>query len=271
MGITDFVIWVFGILPLWILIVVGAWWGLSRLIQQVGVRDLSNLVAVLVLVSLVVVTVMFAICYTCRNIMPTEAFAANSDLSALSKELMATEKDICELVTRADKYVESKMGKEGQDNPAALAERIKRLHADAGAGGVLICGGVTPSEITVKYIAGRISLMEQTLMRFTLPVFQDSYKAVFACEIEAGAATPDITIPSINPQLDTLPERLSRVQEFARQQRTRLLDVMDRKEADTRAGRVSECDMKRGSDAAVDSSNQMSMMGGNDLKEAFCL
>jgi hypothetical protein len=249
MTIEQFIIVVFGLLPVWGVLIFGGGVLVRQLIQQVGIDGLASAGFVLVVVAVLTSFVALFVGYTCRIIHPTEAFE-----DAFLSQVAAAEKDVCELIKRADTYITNDVGKAGQDNPALLQQRLDTAHGKV-SGGMAVCDG---SVLDVSDVSVRMGRMEQTLLAYTQPVFTDTYGKTLACEISAGMVPPTPVPGPVGPE-QTDSDRLKNIQRIIAEQRRDYLVPLDQKEADARKGHVSDCDKQRGANSAVDASNKMTL------------
>ena len=175
-----------------------------------------------------VIAVLLFVSMTCASIQVRELF---EDGPASSEDLAALEKKVCVLMTASDKAIASKVGQPGQDDPAVLNAA---LTAARGSAPVPVC------EMNPNELESRISRMENALKFFTGPQLKKTYDTTVPC-------TPE----GFETQNSSFAARLKAINRLVDQQTSTLLVPIEKKEADVKAGILSECEKMKGAKAAV--------------------
>jgi hypothetical protein len=220
-------------------------------IESAGVLAIVAVVAILVLTC-------------CAAIRPVELFVADSSTDGdsvatdpyqqLIHAITLAESDVCTLITRTDKFIQNDVGKPGQDDPSLITAAQQAAREKAG-GDITVCPstwplGLTQADSVLSEAENRITRMELTLKSFTGPEIQKTYTATVQCEGFDGADGATAS------KLAALQGRLAAVQQTIIYQQKKLLKPIDDKTADLRAGKASDCDMRRGAKTAVATSNK---------------
>lgn len=167
----------------------------------------------------------------------------------LLTDITATEKDVCDLITRTDKFIQNDIGKPGHDDPQ-LVTNAQQKARDAVGGPITDCGTSwddVSGAAALQEADNRLTRMEATLTSFTGPELQSTYNKSVPCQTEGFAdAGP----------LSDLQNRLAAVKQTIVMQQKKLLKPIDDKTAALQRGEVSDCDKKRGGNVAVTSSNK---------------
>ena len=201
-----------------------------------------------------VISVMLFVCMFCSTIHPTERFTDMSDsltppttTDTLLNGIADAEQKVCELVGRTDKYIESDVGKPGQDDPSLVVAAQRNARAQVPGGRLVDCTVGSP-EATLAEADARLTLLENTLKWFTGPELDATYKKAMAgCEsyVDFGDPAPVVDLPALQARLDTINA------EIVDQHKTRL-DPMDKQQAALQRGEVSDCQKKMGAGAGAD-------------------
>lgn len=172
---------------------------------------------------LIVIAVLLFVTMTCASIQVRELF---EDVTA--DDLAALETKVCVLMSASDKAIASEVGQPGQDNPAVLNAALTTAR---GSAPVPVCE-MNPSELDA-----RISRMENALKFYTGPQLKKTYDKSVPC-------TEGFESSSFSA-------RLQAIKNLVDQQTSTLLVPIQKKEADVKAGILSECEKKKGAKAAV--------------------
>jgi hypothetical protein len=220
-----------------------------------GGGDVGGIVVSLVTIIVVTAIVLIYVTRVVVAIRPTERFVdVGTDVSSdavttLLKDVGAAEKDVCDLITRTDKFIQSDVGKAGHDNPALVTQAQQEARDAIGApitdctatGQVDVSGDAAIQEAT-----NRIARLEVTLKSFTGPELQKTYDRTVPCQESFMNSETDVS---------GLQARLAAVQTEIQTQQTKLLKPMDDKNAALQRGEVSDCDKRRGAKVAVTASS----------------
>jgi hypothetical protein len=202
-----------------------------------------------------VVTVMLFVCIFCSRIHPTERFAdmaagtltPPTPTDALLNGITDAEQKVCGLIGRTDKFIESDVGKPGQDDPSLVIAAQRKARATVPGGLLVDCTTGSP-EVTLMNADARLTLLENTLKWFTGPELDATYKKAMAgCEsfVDNGTLAPVVDLPALQARLNII------TAEIADQHKNRL-DPMDKQTERLNRGEVSECQKKMGAGAGAD-------------------
>lgn len=223
--------------------------------------DLTEVLTSVLVILAGVALIMFFVSHVCMNISPVEHFAdasagdSDTALTQLWTDIATAEKTACEYITRADKFIQSDLGKPGHDNPDLVTQAQQDARTKAG-GPLTDCtsgewDSVTPNTTDAE---NRIARLETTVNGFTAPVFQQAYKAQNTCESFRGSVTVESfqDIQDVSGEaavIAGLQERLATVNTTLTTQQQKLLKPIDDKTAALNRGEVSDCDKSRGANA----------------------
>ncbi len=164
-------------------------------------------------------------------------------VTQLLTDIGTAEKDVCDLITRTDKFIQNDVGKPGHDNPQLVTDAQQKARAAVG-GPLTDCGASWPVDVSgeaaLQEADNRLTRMEATLKSFTGPELQATYNKTVPCQAEG-----------FDNQVSALQARLTAVQGTIRDQQQKLLKPVDDKTAALQRGEVSDCDKKRGGNVAV--------------------
>jgi hypothetical protein len=207
-------------------------------------------VGVLMIVGLIVGTV-------CMRIGPTERFedvaAAPITLESLGPRVEALEKEACDLITRTDQFIQNDIGKPGQDDPSLVTAAQQK--ARAGLPGPMTDCPATASPLQglsaeiLADLENRVTRLEATVLKFTLPEIQRTYDTATKCEGFAGGGDAD--------PVAALADRITALEASVDLQKSKLLKAIDDKTAALQRGEVSDCDKKKAGKTAIATSNKM--------------
>jgi len=215
--------------------------------------------------------VMILVTQVCLNVRPTEAFT-----SAPVETFNALEADTCNLIRTVIQYKQGEIGSAGLNNPLLVADAIHEMTVrvngpmtectpkgqgqDQGQADslqpLLVPTGVQVSEDMFfsdpAAIQDRLDRMERTLTDFVLPQAKTSFLALNTC----GLPAKPIPEPPAKPQMtDTtqpaLVDTITYLQTLSDYIHRQFIDPIEQKQADLKAGRLSDCDRQKGASAGL--------------------
>lgn len=256
-----------GLIPFLILLGAVAAIGLVFAGGKLSGEDVSEVMtSVLVILAGVVVVLMF-VSGVCMTIHPTEQFrgaasehngirlyptyieqftdapvdVSSSPLTQLWADIATAEKAVCGYITRADKFIQSDLGKPGHDDPSLVTQAQQDARDKAG-GPLTDCESPwDTTEPNVDDATNRVTRLETTLNGFTAPAFQQAFDAQNTCE--SFVDVPNTAV------IQALQQRLSVIQSTIQTQQQKFLKPIDDKTAALNRGEASDCDKKRGATA----------------------
>ncbi len=195
----------------------------------------------------------------CQSIRPYEQFVdisgstiepSEASIERLLKDITATETDVCNLITRTDKFIQNDVGKAGQDDPQAIRDAIAAARQSVG-GPLTDCSIEWPTDISgaLDEADNRLTRMEATLKSYTGPEIEKTYNATVPCQ-------EGFQNPNSKQMVSELNARLSAIQNTISVQRSKWLKPIDDKTAALQRGEISDCDKKRGAKSAIAASNK---------------
>jgi hypothetical protein len=190
-------------------------------VYKVGVEVGIELLFAAGTIWMIVIAAMIFVGAACANISVREGFETSQ-----TDDLIALEKQVCTLMAASNKFVTNDVGQAGVDDPAVLAAAVTKARGP---------DPVTECALTPAQMESRISRMENTLKTFTGPQLQKTY---------------DTTVPCKEDFATNLGGRLQAIKATVEQQ-MKLLTPIQKKEADVKAGILSECEKKKGAKAAI--------------------
>jgi hypothetical protein len=192
---------------------------------------------------------------TCMTVRPTERFvdgfesgssvsgSGSPTLGQLWKDIGAAERDVCDLVTRANEFIQGEVGHPGIDNPTLVSAAIESERS--GAGGPLVnCPTGGDYDERADEAENRINRLEHTVRGFTNRPIEAAYKRSDTCHPETAPVVVETFDDQVNG-LVRLNERLTAVREQIEKQKS-WLRVVDEKTAAMQRGEVSDCDKAAG-------------------------
>lgn len=217
-----------GLFPFAVILVGGLLLFVAFLVMRLSANDITEILLSVGTIWLIVIFVLFFVAMMCASIRVREGFA---DIT--KGELEALEKQVCTLMASSDTYITNDVGQAGQDNPAVLA---KAKQDARGSGTMPEC------ELTPTVIGDRISRMERALGVFTGPQLKKTYDKTVPCtEGFADAVKP----------IGSFTDRLQAIKGLINSQTKQYLTPIEQKEKDVKAGKLSDCEKKKGANAAV--------------------
>ena len=188
---------------------------------------------------------------TCQVIHPTEQFDnAPIPLTTFIQQVLATEKEVCTLITQTDKFIKGDQGSAGHKDPTlveAAQQKARAAVVDPLTKEVVPltdCG--TPWD--ASEVANRISRLELTLKMFTGPEIQKTYNSTGPCNESFVSGSGSAPASGPEEMADpALVQRLAAINEVINMQRTQWLVPINQKIKDLRSGKASSCDKQKGS------------------------
>lgn len=197
----------------------------------------------------------------CGRVSPYEMFAVQENPS---DSLNALEAEVCKQLREVLVFKQNDLGKAAIDNPSLLADAIHTMIQAAG-GPITECTAPLPlssSEVSIPpleptgipvsddmflshsdEIADRLDRAYRTLKFVVEPQAAATFTATDTCNsASANEGFDDLASPSATTLITKLTECVS----LAASIRSRYLDPIARKQADLRAGRLSDCDRQKG-------------------------
>lgn len=237
-----------------------AWTNISSRFTADDTREMG--LAVAVILSGVIAVMMF-VCIFCSSIHPTERFENVSAKPTTPEDILLNgvadaEQKVCYLIQRTDKYIESDVGKKGQDDPSLVVAAQQKARANVPGNRLVDCTASSP-EPTLIDVTGRLTLMENTLKWFTGPELESAYKkSMVGCESfvsyhnrllegfeSESSPAPIANIPALQKRLDIITAEVA-------DQHRQYLDPMDKQTDRLNRGEVSDCQKKMGANAGAD-------------------
>lgn len=212
-GLTPFIIIAVACLTVFIMYVV----------LKIPLEIIIELVLSAGIIWMVTIAVMLFVTIVCASVRLQELF---ENAPVTEADLAALEKQVCMLASASDKYIMNDVGQEGQDNPIVLA---KALITARGAAPITEC------ELSQARIEDRVARMENTLKNFTGPQLQKTYDRTVSCKEEFVSGSGS-----------GLGDRLKAIKATVDQQNNALLTPLQKKEADLKAFKLTDCDKKKG-------------------------
>jgi len=235
--------------PFLILASIGVLFGLYYFIgSKLSADDMPYLLCCLGSVIVLTLITLFIVKHVCATIHPTERFDnAPILLSTFIQQVVATEQEVCTLITQTDKFIKGDQGSAGHKDPTlvtAAQQKARAAVVDPATKQVVPltdCG--TPWD--ASEVANRISRLELTLKMFTGPEIQKTYNSTVPCEpFDSGPANPNTNPePTADP---ALVQRLAAINAEITSQRTVWLTPIQTKMAALKKGQPSDCDKKKG-------------------------
>lgn len=212
-GLTPFIIIAVACLTVFIMYVV----------LKIPLEIIIELVLSAGIIWMVTIAVMLFVTIVCASVRLQELF---ENAPVTEADLAALEKQVCMLASASDKYIMNDVGQEGQDNPIVLA---KALITARGAAPITEC------ELSQARIEDRVARMENTLKNFTGPQLQKTYDRTVSCKEDFVSGSGS-----------GLGDRLKAIKATVDQQNNALLTPLQKKEADLKAFKLTDCDKKKG-------------------------
>lgn len=238
-----------GMLPFAVLALAGLAMGAAFIGSKFSAEDIGEITLSVVTIGLIVFAVLIFITRMCVKISPMENFDPSSTPTDTPQQLLvdiaATEADVCKLITRTDKFIQSDIGKPGHDNPDLVTAAQQQARQAVGAP-ITDCDAFWPDvsgDAALQEADNRLTRMEMTLKSFTGPEFEKTYDRAVKCEGFAGS----LDLADLRRRLDVIHDTIG----FQQQ---KYLKPIDDKNAALQRGEVSDCDKKRGSTVAVTAS-----------------
>jgi hypothetical protein len=221
--------------------------GAIYMIQNAPTDVIGGVVKDVLMIGFIVYLVMIFVASVSMMIHPWEQFvdmdvSGSGGITKLLADITAAEKDVCDLITRTDKFIQNDVGKPGHDNPQLVTDAQQKARAAVG-GPLTDCDASWQLDISgeaaLQEADNRITRMEGTLASFTGPELQATYNKTVPCQAEGFMDMSDLN------------QRLAAVKQTIATQQQKLLKPVDDKTAALQRGEVSDCDKKRGGNVAV--------------------
>ena len=248
-----------GMLPFAVLAIAGLAMGAVFIGSKLSTEDASEIILSVVTIGLIVFAVLIFVTRMCVKIRPVEHFDPTSAPADTPQQLLtditATEGDVCKLITRTDKFIQSDIGKPGYDNPDLVTAAQQQARQAVG-GPITDCDAFWPlhpqgrgsmpdvsGDAALQEADNRLTRMEMTLKSLTGPELEKTYDRAVKCEGFAGS----LDLADLRRRLDVIHDTIG----FQQQ---KYLKPIDDKNAALQRGEASDCDKKRGSKVAVTAS-----------------
>lgn len=224
--------------------------GFYYVASKLDINDMYYVFTCLGIMIVITLAVLVLVKNTCQVIHPTERFDNTPiPLTTFIQQILATEKEVCLLITQTDKFIQGDQGSAGHKDPTlveAAQQKARAAVVDPLTKAVVPltdCG--TPWD--ASEVANRISRLELTLKMFTGPEIQKTYNSTVPCnESFVSGSGPVEPVEMADP---ALVQRLAAINEVINMQRTQWLVPINQKIKDLRSGKASSCDKKKGSTA----------------------
>jgi len=220
----DFVKLGAGLLPFIIMLAGGIVILVAYVLQRLTADDITEILLSAGTIWLIVIAVMVFVGLVCAGIQVREGF---DDVK--KADIEEIEKEICELVASSDGYIVNDVGQPGQDDPAVLAAAKQKARGSA---------PITSCDMNASQMEDRVSRIENSLKNFTGPQLKKTYDTVIPCKEGFESAS--------------LSSRLKKIKETIATQKSNLLSPIQQKEKDVKAGKLSDCEKKKGANAAME-------------------
>jgi hypothetical protein len=202
--------------------------------------EMQRLLIVLLLVAAVILVFSLLFCWSCLTPRPRETFvdaAADPQITRLQADVTEAEEAVCKYITRADQFIKGGVGPAGKKDPSLVSAAEEKAREGVN---LVLCSDDAPAAApapTLEDLENRIARLESTLSGFTGVVFKHSYDTTVPCQ-EGFAVT--------QPTASELEQRLAAVRQAITDQQEKYLGPIDQKTKDLQAGKVSDCDKRRG-------------------------
>jgi hypothetical protein len=244
MALPQAIVFVAAYTPLFVIVVLALLTVFTRAFDTLPTAVVNQIFMNLVGCWAVVLVLLLLACFFCGAIRPTEAFANITTTPSLLDDIAAAEKDVCALITRADKFIGSDQGQPGVDDPSLVAAAQQKARDAVGAP-ITDCAAAGPTDLSgdalLQEADNRITRMEATLKGLTGPEFQSVYNKTVPCteSFSSGPSEADLR------------ERLAAVRQTIQDQQSKLLKPIDDKQAAVQRHEVSDCEKRRGANTAM--------------------
>jgi len=201
--------------------------GIVYLIQQVDPDLVAEAMFTVAVCLLVVFFVAALVGGNCAVITPTEKFVdggAATGADSLEQAVAALESDVCDLITRADEYIQSEVGPAGNDNPSLVAAAKESARKAVGKD-IVECPPAAHGDLQ-----NRLQRLEQTLNSFTQSPIRSAWIRSDTCA---------------SPVEKENKERVEAIKSRIAQQKG-WIDAINEKVAAMQRGEISSCDKAKG-------------------------
>ena len=214
--------------------------GVFLFITKLSAGDLAEILVAMGTIWLVIILVLVFVSRVCMSISPVEHFV-DADESDIDK----TEAAVCKLIQDVRNFITADIGQPGQDDPSLITTAMQKA-VDTVNGPITIC----LSEATVqseRSIDDRLARMERTLAQLVEPHLKMAYDKAMTCE---GFASD--SVDSVSETVESnQKERLAAIRATIATLTKRYLDPLDQKQAELKAGHLSDCEKRKGANTAI--------------------
>ena len=218
-------------------------------LTKLSLEDITEIIGAMGTIWLVIILVLLFISRVCMSISPVEHFADMN--SSIESDVEKTEATVCKLIQDVRNFITADIGQPGQDDPSLITAAMQKA-VDAVNGPITIC--ITASEElndTNKpdnlSIDDRLTRMERTLDQLVEPQLKLAYDKSMTCEGFASDSLDSVSETVESKQK----ERLAAIQTMIATLTKRYLDPLDQKQADLKAGQLSDCEKRKGANTAI--------------------
>jgi len=218
---------------------------------KLSLEDFAEIIAAMGTIWLVIILVLLFVSRVCMSISPVEHFAD------MESDVEKTEAAVCKLITDVRNFITADIGQPGQDDPSLITAAMQKA-VDAVNGPITIC--ISGSDSTDKTnnqdnpdktdnlsIDDRLTRMEQTLNQLVEPQLKLAYDKSMTCEGFESDSMDSVSETVESKQK----ERLTAIQATMDMLKKRYLDPLDQKQADLKAGQLSDCEKRKGANTAI--------------------
>jgi hypothetical protein len=213
-------------------------------LTKLSLEDFSEIIAAMGTIWLVIILVLLFVSRVCMSISPVEHFTTSS----IDVDLEKTEAAVCKLIQDVRNFITADIGQPGQDDPSLITAAMQKA-VDSVNGPITICltESIDKADKADKTdnlsIDDRLARMERTLDQLVEPQLKLAYDKAMTCEGFADSETVD-PVPKQK-------ERLAAIQATMDMLKKRYLDPLDKKQADLKAGHLSDCEKRKGANTAI--------------------
>jgi len=211
-------------------------------LTKLSLEDITEIIASMGTIWLVIILVLLFVSRVCMSISPVEHFVdAEADLDK-------TEAAACKLITDVRNFITADIGQPGQDDPSLITAAVQKA-VDAVNGPITICltestSTATPNQLSID---DRLARMERTLDQLVEPQLKLAYDKAMTCEGFASDSLDSVSETVESKQK----ERLAAIQATIATLTKRYLDPLDQKQAELKAGHLSDCEKRKGANTAI--------------------
>ena len=213
--------------------------------------EMQRLLIVLLLVAAVILVFSILFCWSCLTPKPREMFvdasgassSVDPQLKRLQADVAEAEETVCKYITRADQFIKGNVGPASKKDPSLVTAAEEKARTGVN---MVLCSDGAPANVgapgavpDLGDLENRIARLESTLSGFTGVVFKHSYDTTVPCQEGFADVAAD------------LEQRLAAVRQIITDQQEKYLGPIDQKTKDLQAGKVSDCDKRRGAKLAA--------------------